>query len=128
MVTALWHTFRVSKTLNSSRLKRGVLCAKHRGLEDKYLRNVYEATWGQGGDPDDDALIRSVAEKTILNAGSIVQDIASPEIVAEYEAETQAAEQRGLFGVPIFMVDDESFRGNDRIEFVQEYLDKADKR
>jgi len=26
------------------------------------------------------------------------------------------------------MVDDESFRGNDRIEFVQEYLDKADKR
>jgi len=92
------------------------------------LRNVYEATWGQGGDPDDDALITSGAEKTILNAGSIVQDIASPEIVAEYEAETQAAEQRGLFGVPIFMVDDESFRGNDRIEFVQEYLDKADKR
>ena len=39
-----------------------------------------------------------------------MQDIASPEIVAEYEAETQAAEQRGLFGVPIFMVDDESLR------------------
>jgi len=45
--------FGFPKTLNSSRLNCGFLCAKHQGLEDKYLRNAYEATWGRGGDPDD---------------------------------------------------------------------------
>ena len=47
------------------------------------------------------------------------------DFVSPYSFETGAAAKRGLFGSPSFVVGDELFFGNDRLEFVAAALTAA---
>jgi len=48
--------------------------------------------------------------------------VSSREGEKAYEASRVAAHARGVYGVPIMMVDDQIWWGNDRLMFVEEYL------
>ena len=41
---------------------------------------------------------------------------------SEYEANTQAAIEQGVFGMPTFVIGDELFWGQDRLDFVARAL------
>jgi len=115
-------SFNFPKSLDTARLNRGCLVAKSRGRGDVFLERAFDAVWGQGGDPAESALLRRVAEACEIQPESIERDIDSPETTGEYEKENLEAQGRGVFGVPIFLVDDQIYWGNDRIEFLEEYL------
>lgn len=117
--------FAFPKGLDTKRLNRGWLAAAARGKGEDYLRSAFDAVWGRGGDPADPALLAEVAAACGLAADDLAAAIDSPEIAAAYERENEAAQARGVFGVPIFRVDDQIYWGNDRIEFLEEYLDAA---
>lgn len=114
--------FALPKNLDTARLNRGFLWAKRQGVEMRYMRAAYGAVWGRGGDPTDVNLLRAVAAEVGLPCDEFMRGLDSKEIVEEYARETSAAQARGVFGVPIFIVDDQMFWGNDRIEFLEEYL------
>ena len=46
-------------------------------------------------------------------------------MIAQLEAETKAAAERGVFGAPTIFVVDEMYFGNDRFDFVIEALRSA---
>lgn len=117
--------FAFPKSLDTARLNRGFLWAQEHGREASYLNAGYAAVWGRGGDPTDTSLIRAVAAEVGLLPDELVAGADSPEIVERYESENREAQGRGVFGVPIFIVDDQIYWGNDRIEFLEEYLDEA---
>lgn len=117
--------FGFPKGLETARLNRGYLVAEREGKADAYLKAGFDAVWAESGDPADEKLIRDVAATAGLSADALVKAVDSPEIVAEYEKGNLAAQARGVFGVPIFMVDDQIYWGNDRIEFLEEYLRAA---
>lgn len=114
--------FAFPKGLDSKRLNKGWLVAEARGRGATYLAVAYEAVWGRGGDPADGALHAEVATACGLSAEELSAAIDSPETAAAYDRENEAAQARGVFGVPIFLVDDQIYWGNDRIEFLEEYL------
>jgi len=113
------------KGLETARLNRGYLCARREDKAELYMKAAFDAVWGQSGDPSDERLLRAVAAKSGMSADRVLQAVDSPEIVGDYEKENAAAQARGVFGVPIFMVDDQIYWGNDRIEFLEEYLNEA---
>jgi 2-hydroxychromene-2-carboxylate isomerase len=115
--------FAFPKGLDSKRLNKGWLVAEQRGRGAAYLAAAYDAVWGRGGDPADGALHAEVAKACGLSPEELSAAIDSPEISAAYDRENEAAQARGVFGVPIFLVDDQIYWGNDRIEFLEEYLD-----
>ena len=115
--------FAFPKGLDSKRLNKGWLFAEARGRGTAYLASAYDAVWGRGGDPADAALHAEVAKACGLSAEELSAAIDSAEIAAAYDRENEAAQARGVFGVPIFLVDDQIYWGNDRIEFLEEYLD-----
>ena len=47
------------------------------------------------------------------------------EIVAEWEDNLAEAERRGIFGTPTYVVGDELFWGQDRLDFVERALSEA---
>jgi 2-hydroxychromene-2-carboxylate isomerase len=108
--------------MDTARLQRGFWCAKRRGAGDAYMQAGFRETWGKSGDPNDDALIRRVAEAAGVPGGQLIAEVDSPEIVALYDNENRTAQERGVFGVPIFIADGQMYWGNDRIEFLEEYL------
>lgn len=112
------------KGFDTARLNRGYLWAHTQGAEaaDRYLRSAYAEVWVRSGDPADPALLRAAAAGAGLSADELVRGVDAQPIVQAYDTENQAAQARGVFGVPIFIVDEQMFWGNDRIMFLEEYL------
>ena len=64
----------------------------------------------------------AVATRAGLDAGAVQRAIADPEIKRTLRAATDAAFERGVFGVPTLAVGDELFWGDDRLEDAAAYL------
>ncbi|MGH8009706.1 MAG: 2-hydroxychromene-2-carboxylate isomerase, partial [Candidatus Binatia bacterium] len=116
--------FAFPKGFDTARLNRGYLWAKTQGAEaaDRYFHSAYTEVWARGGDPADSALLRAAAEGAGLSADELLRGVDAQSILQAYDKENQEAQARGVFGVPIFIVDDQMFWGNDRIMFLEEYL------
>jgi 2-hydroxychromene-2-carboxylate isomerase len=112
----------VPKSKDTKRINIGALLAQDRGVARDYVREAYDATWGQGGDPSSDELLTSLAAKLGWDADEFLGYISSPEAEERYEAVFAAAAERGVFGVPIMIVGEEMWWGNDRLEFLEEFL------
>lgn len=116
--------FTMPKGLDTARLNRGVLWARTQSAEAerRYFHAAYAAVWGRGGDPADPELLQSVTREAGLSPEDCRRGVDSEAIVQAYAQENHAAQARGVFGVPIFIVDEQMYWGNDRIEFLEEYL------
>ena len=107
---------------DSAAANRGLLWARKKGREEPYVRAVYDAIWGRGGNPADLGVLRSAVEAAGLPGDEFEAALNSDELDASYQELNRQAQARGVFGVPIFIVDDEMFWGNDRLDFLEEYL------
>ena len=107
---------------DTARLNRGYFFAEREGKASAYVKSAYAAVWARSGNPADEALIRQVAAESGLSPSGLLASLDAPETLAAYQKENDAAQARGVFGVPIFMVDDQIYWGNDRVAFLEEYL------
>lgn len=57
-----------------------------------------------------------------MNAGQLAAAAQTEAVRAEYEAYTQEAVARKVFGAPSYVIDGEIFWGQDRLEFVERVL------
>ncbi|MGE3692091.1 MAG: 2-hydroxychromene-2-carboxylate isomerase [Novosphingobium sp.] len=112
----------VPKSKDTKRINIGALLAQDRGMARDYVREAYDATWGQGGDPNSDELLSALAAKLGWDAAEFLGYIGSPAAEERYEAIFEAAVQRGVFGVPIMIFGDEMWWGNDRLDFLEQFL------
>jgi 2-hydroxychromene-2-carboxylate isomerase len=116
--------FTMPKGLDTARLNRGVLWARTQGqaAETRYFHAAYAAVWGRSGDPADPELLRAAAREAGLSPEECLRGADADSIRQAYDKENREAQARGVFGVPIFIVDDQMYWGNDRLEFLEEYL------
>lgn len=114
--------FEVIKNHNSRLLNIGTFFAEDNGQAERYVEIAYRLTWGTGGAPDDDAMHRQLAKEMDWKEAEFLAFLQSPEAAKRYEASTQAAIAKHVFGVPTTMIGDEMWWGNDRMMFVDEYL------
>lgn len=108
------------------RIGRGFLVARRCDKQLTYLRDAYRKIWGEGVAMND-ALLRDLAASAGLPAGEFLKAIDSDEVRKEAEREIAEASERGVFGVPSFIVGGELFWGNDRLDMVEEVLRDASK-
>ncbi len=105
-----------------NRLNEGVFWAADHGAIAEYVTATWRRLWGEGGDMTDEALMRSVAAELGWEVGAFLAFTESSEAETRYRASTRDAHQRGVFGVPTMMIGEEMWWGNDRLEFMEEYL------
>jgi 2-hydroxychromene-2-carboxylate isomerase len=103
------------------RIGRGFLVARRRDNELRYLDAAFRKVWGEG-QPMSEAMLRELAAPAGMPADDFLKAIDSDEIRKEADREIAEASERGVFGVPSFIVDGELFWGNDRLDMVEEYL------
>jgi len=82
--------------------------------------------WAEQGDLEDDATLRAILDAADLPEGTPARWLAQtqdPAIKAQLAANTTAAREAGVFGVPTFIVDGKHlFWGQDRLELVAKAL------
>lgn len=110
------------KAFLSPRLNSGVFHAVRAGAAERYVDAAYHQVWGVGVDPDDDGVLAGIAETLGWDVRAFLAYVNSAEARAEYAASQDEAQQRGVFGVPMMVVGEQMFWGNDRLEFLEECL------
>jgi len=121
------HDFRFNPhfPVNTLRIMRGLIAARRMGVEDKYIETVLAAMWEVGQKMDDPTVAAGVLSAAGLDAQGILTATQDPEVKAELAANTDAAAQRGVFGIPTFFVGEEMFFGKERLGQVEEELCKT---
>ena len=71
---------------------------------------------------DDPEVIHSAFEESGFDASKLMEQMQDPDVKAKLIANTEAAVERGVFGIPTFFVGDEMFFGKDKLWEVEELL------
>lgn len=83
---------------------------------------LYRAIWSEGQTLANASDVVAALDAAGIDTTAIATGIDAPETVAQLDANTDAAVERGVFGSPSIFVGDTMFFGNDRIDFVREAL------
>jgi 2-hydroxychromene-2-carboxylate isomerase len=98
---------------------KGALVAQKQGVEDAYNRAVFAAFWGEGLDVNDRAVLAKRLDAAGLDGKALLETADAAEYAEELEKNTKLAGERGVFGSPTFIVGEDAFFGNDRLEFLE---------
>jgi 2-hydroxychromene-2-carboxylate isomerase len=100
-----------------------IVTAREQGLDALALsQRVLRAVWVDERNIADRDILVALAAEVGLNGKALLERSADPEIAAQYERDTQDAIRRGVFGSPTYVIDDELFWGQDRLDFVERKL------
>ena len=81
-----------------------------------YIRLTYKKWFQEGKEPAIDPSISDVCNELKLNKDEILSEALKKEIQDKYEANTDSARENKIFGSPSFIVKNEVFWGDDRME------------
>ena len=84
------------------------------GIE--YIRLTYKKWFQEGKEPAIEPSISEVCDELKLNKDEITSEALKKEIEDKYEANTNSARENKIFGSPSFVVKNEVFWGDDRME------------
>lgn len=112
-------------TTDPTRAGAGSLLAEERGLLRPYIVETMRAEWGEGRDIGEPQVLLEVGERIGLEPDELAAAIDDPGRHARLAQHWAQAQALGVIGVPTFVIGDQIFWGNDRIEFVHEHLREA---
>ena len=87
---------------------------------------IFEGGWSQGADLGDLPTLISLLEKQSIDGENVSQQISKPYVKNLLVNETNVAIDKGVFGVPSIIIDDNLFWGNDQMEHIELLLDGKD--
>ncbi|UAA39244.1 2-hydroxychromene-2-carboxylate isomerase [Paraneptunicella aestuarii] len=90
--------------------------------EKSFCEQVFQAYFEKDLDIGQDNVIQDILTSLGLDAQDVWQQANSDDNKNKLKAQTQSAIDLGLFGAPTFMVGEEMFWGDDRLEQAIEYL------
>ena len=100
-----------------------VIAAAARDLDAGTLSNaILRAVWAEDRDIADTATLSAIADGCGLDGQALLADSEGDAAVETYEANTQDALERGVFGAPTYVYGDELFWGQDRLDFLDRAL------
>jgi 2-hydroxychromene-2-carboxylate isomerase len=106
------------RKVDTAQLLRGALLAADDGRAAPYVSAVFAELWNGKRDLGQTTEVIAALNRAGLEGAKLLERAASADVVARLDAATVAAAERGLFGSPSFVVGDELFFGNDRLDFV----------
>ncbi len=111
---------------SSETLTSGCVIALRETVDDaaaiRLAHRVLRAVWQDETSPADTATLAALITDCGLDADAVMQLGAEPRWAERRVADTQAALDRGVFGAPSYVIGDEIFWGQDRLDFVERHL------
>ncbi|UJJ30437.1 DsbA family protein [Halopseudomonas maritima] len=99
--------------------------AQRRGRGCEFAAQVARLIWGGTAGWDQGGLLADAVARAGLDLAELDAAIADGDQLAEIEANQQALERAGHWGVPTFVFRNEPFFGQDRVETLRWRLDSA---
>ena len=118
------HSFKMNPhfPVISLQIIRGAIAAENDGYLEDYIDKVLIHMWEEPKKMDDPEVIKAAFEESGFDANKLLEQMQDPEVKAKLIANTEAAVEKGVFGIPTFFVGDEMFFGKDKLWEVEELL------
>jgi 2-hydroxychromene-2-carboxylate isomerase len=108
--------------VNTLTMMRMAVAAQMAGELRAYVNAGFHHMWEAGQKMDDPEVIRIALTESGLDAERLLAAAQTPEVKQQLMNNTEAAVERGVFGIPSFFVGDELFFGKDRLRDVEEEI------
>src|SRR5581483_2130920 len=82
--------------------QRAFIAAAERGKGPAFALAMYRSIWAEGKSPRDEAVIASALSEAGLDVAACLERSKNEEVKARLKANTEAAVERSVFGVPTF--------------------------
>ena len=109
--------------INSINIMRGYLFINNEN-KDLYLNVMFDAYWKDNLDISNEEVIKSLLKKSKIKSDIFFVGINDSQIKEKLKNLTQAAHDKGIFGVPTFVVNNKIFWGQDRLGFALDEYNK----
>ena len=108
----------------SLQIIRGAVAAEMDGYLEDYIDKVLVHMWEEPKKMDDPEVIKTAYDESGFDSEKLMAQMQDPDVKAKLISNTEAAVERGVFGIPTFFVDDEMFFGKDTLWQIEEILEK----
>ena len=98
------------------------LYAQEQGVLREYIVETMRIEWAEGHNIGEESVLREVAKRVNLDADLVITASQNPVYLSTLAANAAEASTDGAIGVPSFIIGEEIFWGQDRIDFVLEKL------
>jgi 2-hydroxychromene-2-carboxylate isomerase len=103
-------------------IMRGLIAAEMDGQKMAYIDVVLKAMWEDGLKMDDPEVVAKALADGGLDAERLMARTQDTDVKQKLIENTNAAVERGVFGIPTFFVGDEMFFGKERLGQVEEAI------
>ena len=110
--------------INTLNLMRGAIYAQENKIFDKYVEVVFKSMWVDNKKMDDLEVIQSVFSENGLPVKEIFEGTQDQKIKDKLIENTSEAVEKGVFGAPSLLVNNELFFGKETLQDVEELLVK----
>jgi len=110
--------------INTLNLMRGAIYAQENEIFDKYVEVVFKSMWVDNKKMDDLEVIQSVLLENGLPVKEIFEGTQDQKIKDKLVKNTSEAVEKGVFGAPSLLVNNELFFGKETLQDVEELLVK----
>lgn len=108
---------------NASLADRLVIALARSGTDvEAYLPFVFRAVWAEQQDGADREILAAILDRNGLDGAGLLPAADSGAIVAQYEKNLENAITDGVFGSPTYVLEGETFWGQDRLELLEEAI------
>jgi 2-hydroxychromene-2-carboxylate isomerase len=111
--------------VNSLMLMRAAAAAEMDGTQDAFVQVALKTMWEDGKKMDDPEVFVQALTEGGLDGEKILASTQDADVKAHLVANTNAAVERGVFGVPTFFVGDQMFFGKERLDQVEQAIAAA---
>lgn len=91
-------------------------------VQRRFIDGLYAATWAGGGGIETEAAVGAIATRAGLPADEVLAFAKSDAAKSTLKKNSEAAIEKGVFGVPTVSVDGELFWGIDSLDLLDDFL------
>ena len=92
----------------------------------RVIDSIFEEGWSHGADLGDLSTLTSLLTRQSIDGETLSKNVSESEIKELLIDETTYAIEKGVFGVPTIIIDDNLFWGNDQMDHIELLLDGKD--
>lgn len=112
---------------NSEKLNIGMFYTADKDIQAEYVNLAFFLTWGKGNAPDSPLVFDEICKTLNWEIKEFTHFIESDIGIKAYQKSTENAIKKHVFGVPTMMIDENMWWGNDRIMFLEKFLNTNNK-
>ena len=105
--------------INTLNLMRGAIAAKKMNIFEKYSEAIFTGIWVKDVNLGDINILQDYLNKNGIDSIQLFDLVQSDKIKTELIENTKQAVEKGVFGAPTFIVNNELIFGQDRLEFLK---------